>query len=504
MARGRFRGGIVIIVMVHCELLIDGHFIGGPCDQAVGKSLIRNPYNRDVVGTAAEGDFNELRVAIQSADDAYRTWKLSTNEDRRKLLQRIADRVKEDRQYLSNLLTDEVGKPIIWSRGEVDRLAITFELAAREMESWGPTPVSLEIDPRGVDYEAQYIREPIGVIFGIVPYNWPFNLAAHKLAPAIASGNSIVLKPSPLAPLSTLALGRIIHECGCPPGVVNIVTASSQATEKALADPRIKMLSFTGSAKVGWHLKKLMFDRRVTLELGGDASAIVCDDADLEWALPRIIAGAFGYAGQICISIQHLLVHEAIYATVKERLVDMVSNCPTGDPRLEQTICGPMIDLENAERVESWIAEAVAMGAAILTGGKREGTLVYPCLLENVPFESKAGSSEVFGPVLTLGPFSDLSEAIHRVNRSQYGIHCGIFTKSDPDKAVRDLEVGGVVVNDYPTLRFDALPYGGVKHSGVGREGVRFAMEEMTQLKSIVRKLPAQDRNFDTGKGPNR
>ena len=363
--------------MLHAELLIDGHFIGGPCDQAVGKSLIRNPFNGDIVGTAAEGDFNELRVAIHAAQDAFQDWRFSTHDRRRALLYRIADTVRERRDELASLLTDEIGKPIGWSRAEVDRLAITFEVAAEELKGERPNVISLDSDPRGKDYEAATFRQPIGVIFGIVPYNWPFNLAAHKLAPALATGNTIVLKPSPLAPLSTLTLGRIMHECGCPPGVVNMVTASPQATEKALQDPRIKMLSFTGSPAVGWKLKQLLWDRRVTLELGGDASAIVCNDADLDWTISRLVAGGYGYAGQICISVQHVLVHSSIYQQVRERLSQATKDCSTGDPRLESTVCGPMIDNANAERVKAWIEEAVHQGANLLAGGERSGNVVF-------------------------------------------------------------------------------------------------------------------------------
>lgn len=467
-------------------MLIDGHFIGGPCDQAVGKEIIRNPYSGEIVGTAAEGGFNELRTAIHAADDAFQSWRLSSPEQRRKLLEKVAASVRDRRDELALLLTDEVGKPIAWSRAEVDRLAITFEIAARETGLLGEVPIDIGLDPRGKDYRASTIRQPVGVIFGIVPYNWPFNLAAHKLAPALASGNTVVLKPSPLAPLSTLTLARIIHESGAPHGVVNAVTASPQATEKALQDPRVKMLSFTGSAAVGWRLKQLLFDRKVTLELGGDATAIVCEDANLEWAVSRIIPGAFGYAGQICISIQHVLVHTNLYAGMRNKLIESTLACPTGDPRDEKTVCGPMIDSANADRVLNCIEQAKALGANVLAGGSRVGNVVSPTLLEDIPFEAKLGNEEAFGPIVTLAPFDTLEDAVHKVNQSKFGIHCGIFTNGDVEDAVRDLDVGGVVINDYPTLRFDALPYGGQKQSGFGREGVRFAIEEMTVLKSIV------------------
>ena len=383
-----------------------------------------------------------------------------------------------------------MGKPVTWSRGEVARLSITFDLAADQLSSYGVEALPLDFDPRGVGYTCRVERFPIGPIFGIVPYNWPFNLAAHKIAPAIATGNTIIIKPSDLAPLSTFALAKLIQEAGCPPGVMQAVLVPPAIAEKVAKDDRIKMVSFTGSPAVGWHLKDLLPEKKVTLELGGNASAIVCEDADLDWAVKRLIAGGYGYAGQICIAIQHVFVQDSIYHSVRSQLIEGTRKCPTGDPEKVETVCGPLISDAAADKVMSFVDEAIAAGAKVIAGGKREGNMIWPTLVENVPPGVRLASEEVFGPVLTLARFGKLEEAVKQVNSPQYGIHCGVFTRSisQAEYAFRELEVAGVIVNDYPTLRFDNFPYGGIKRSGFGREGVRYAMDDMTELKVMVMK----------------
>lgn len=475
--------------MRHGEMLINGVFVGGPCDQSIGKVLIRSPYSGSVVGTAAEGGYLELRTATSAADEAFSTWRKTPKADVKRMLTQVSGLVRDRSEDLVEILTDEVGKPVTFSRAEVERLAITFEEAADVVEHFGgPTEVEVTRDSRGTDFRTSIRRFPRGVIFGIVPYNWPFNLAAHKLAAAIASGNTMVLKAPPQAPISTLTLARILHESGIPPGVVNFWNGEARDAERAIReDARIKMLSFTGSATVGWKLKALVPDLPVTLELGGDAFAIVHKDADLDWAIQRLIPGAFGYAGQICISVQHVLAHSDIYEDLKRRLVEATRACQVGDPRDEKVICGPLISDEAADRVEGWIQEAVDMGANPLVRGERSGRLIGPTLLENVPFEAKIGHEEVFGPVLTLSRYESLEDAFAWVNRSQFGIHAGIFT-ADPSAAsdaIEKLEVGGVVVNDSPSIRFDKMPYGGTKRSGFGREGILASMLEMTEPRAI-------------------
>jgi len=476
---------------MHTEMLIDGCFVGGPCDQSIGKQVIRSPFDGRIVGTAAEGGWTELRACIDAANHAFQTWRNASKQDRQTLLRRIAELVRERESELAELLCAEVGKPITASLGEVARLAITFDHAAALLEDYGHESLSLESDPRGASYSCVVERFPRGVIFCIVPYNWPFNLAAHKIAPALATANTVIVKPSPLAPLTTMSLVRLIHEAGCPEGVINLWNGPAPVAQKGLADQRIRMLSFTGSAEVGWKLKQLVTDRPVVLELGGDASAIIFDDADLDWATQRIALGAYSYAGQICISIQHVRVQEAVYEEVKLKLIQATLACPFGDPTLPETVCGPLITDEAAEKVEAMLSEAISGGATVLAGGQRQSRMFSPTLVENVPSDCRLAREEVFGPILTLSPFQHLTDAIQAVNASDYGIQTGIFTQSPTiaEMAYRDLEVGGVIINDFPTLRFDCMPYGGVKKSGFGREGVRCSMDEMTEPKTRLTKI---------------
>lgn len=479
--------------MRHAEMLIAGHFVGGPCDQATGKSVLKNPWNGRVAGTAAEGGPNDVEAAIQAAAEAFEGWRRTAPSERSYLLSAIAEAVRARRDELAALLVEEIGKPVCWALGEVDRMAVTFDLSARATERLAPAEEALDYDARGAGYRAEVRREPLGPVLCIVPYNWPFNLAAHKLGPALAAGNTVVLKPSGLAPISTLTLARIVHEAGAPPGVINAVNVSGRLAEQAALDPRIKKVSFTGSPAVGWRLKDVLPRKRVTLELGGDASAIVLDDADLDWAAARLAPSAYGYAGQVCISAQHVWATPGVYEALRNRLVAATESCPTGDPADPKTVCGPLIHGESADKVMAWVDEADGAGAQILAGGQREGNLVYPTLVEDVPATTRLGCEEVFGPVLTLGRVAHLEEAIARVNAGRYGIHVSIFTDDAAagERAATVLEVGGVVVNDFPTLRFDGLPYGGVKESGFGREGVPYAIQEMTELKSVVRRLPS-------------
>lgn len=471
--------------MNHQEILIGGQFFGGACDQSIGKLVSRNPFDGSAVGTAAEGGWPEMSAAIDAATLAFEGWRASSRADRQRLLRGIAALVRDREAELVDTLSREVGKPVTWSKGEVARLAITFDLAADYLSAPARQVLPLDFDPRGSGYSCAVERFPIGPVLAITPYNWPYNLAAHKIAPAIAMGNTVVMKPSALAPVSSLLLSRLIHEAGCPAGVFNAVVCDDSAAEKAVTDPRIKVVSFTGSEKVGWHIKSLVPDKHVTLELGGDATAIVMPDADLDWAVSRIVSGKYGYAGQICISVQHALVHESVYSEVRDRLIAGTLACPTGDPMDPATVCGPMINSAAADRVMAWIADAVSKGATLLAGGFRNGNVIKPTLLEGVPGSALIDHEEVFGPVLTVRPFATVEEAIARVNSSRFGIQCGVFTKDEAiaEKFYRGLDVGGVVIGDFPTLRFDNMPYGGNKRSGFGREGVASACEEMSQTK---------------------
>ncbi len=458
---------------------------------SLGTVQIRAPYDGTLVGTAPVSGSDEAERAIVSAVEAFRDWRESNPLDRQRLLVRIAGLVRERAEELSQLMAIEVGKPITWSRAEVVRLELTFRLAAGLLDEPARMELPLEFDPRGKDYRCSVVREPVGPVFAIVPYNWPHNLSAHKIAPALAAGCTVVLKPSSLAPLSTFALVDLIHDAEVPAGVFNALLCENDVAEGIVKDERIAFVSFTGSPRVGWHLKGLVPEKHVSLELGGDASVLVFDDANLDWAVERTVLGKYGYAGQICIAVQHARVHEGVYEQFKSRMIAATEATPYGNPLDVKTVCGPLISSEAADKVMEWIQEAEDAGATVIAGGNRVGNVIEPTLVENVPSGCRLAKEEVFGPVMTLSSFSSDEEAIERVNDSQFGIHCGVFThdRKRIERLYSSLEVSGVVVNDYPTLRFDNMPYGGVKRSGFGREGVRYAYEEMTTPKVLLERL---------------
>lgn len=470
----------------HAEFLIGGVFYGGPCDQAIPKEVVTNPYDGRVVGTVAVSSYRDGVAAVEAAEEAFETFRRSPRRTRRRLLRDVARLVRERSDELATLLVEEIGKPIVWAEGEVARLAITFDLAADLLATYGGEWIPTDLDPRGDGYSLTVERFPVGPVLAIVPYNWPYNLAAHKIAPALATGNTVVVKPSRRSALSTLALCRLIHEAGCPAGVLNAINVTGAEAERLAAHEAIKTISFTGSPAVGWGLKDRFPRKRVCLELGSDSAAIVAADADLERAIPRIVAGGYGYAGQVCIAVQRVLVVDAVYEEARTRLIAATEACPRGNPADRSTVCGPMIDAEAADKVMGLIADAESKGATVLAGGNRIGNLVEPTLLEGVPPEARLSCEEAFGPILDLRRVADLEEAIRVTNASRYGIHAGVFTRdlASARRAFEALEVSGVVVDDFPTLRFDAMPYGGVKESGFGREGLRYAMDELTEPKA--------------------
>jgi len=481
---------------MHQELLIAGHKIGGPCDSSVGKETVKNPDTGRIYATVAEGGRSELSTAIAAAHDAFDVWRKSSLADRISLLLRIAELVRERREELADLAVQEIGKPITAALAEVDRMEITFRLAAKELQDhpdeWGPsgTSVDLSFDPRGSSYSARVVRKPLGAILAITPYNWPYNLAAHKIAPALATGNTIVLKPSPLGALCSLSLAMLIHDAGCPAGVLNTWNGPTPILKRYLGDERLAGVSFTGSAKVGWELFAEYPRKVLTLELGGNASVVIDDllsDEELQRAAQRCAWGAFVYAGQICISVQHIWVHESRLSQFRKFFSDAMVEVVVGDPADAATVVGPMMPGQ-IDRVLDWVDQAVKAGASATTL-RTEGNRLYPILVENASSGSLLRTEEVFGPVCTLGSFASLSEAISLVNGSAYGIHAGVFSREEAfvDRFADEVEAIGIVVNDVPTVRFDALPYGGVKQSGLGLEGVRYAMESMTRVTSQVK-----------------
>ncbi len=388
-------------------------------------------------------------------------------------------------------MTTEAGKPLSDARREVGRAIQTFSIAAEEAKRIGGEVVPLDWSPGMESHWGVTRRFPIGPILGITPFNFPLNLVAHKVAPALAAGNSILIKPAPQTPLTALLLGELLTEAGVPPGGLNVLPCNNMVAEQLVVEPRFKLLSFTGSAPVGWMLKAKCGKKKVVLELGGNAAVIVEPDADLDYAVQRCVTGGFTYAGQTCISVQRIFVHESVAAAFTENLVGLVRRLEAGDPGNERTVVGPLIDSGAAERIEGWIGEAVTQGAQLLFGGTRTGSVVQPTVLSRVTATMKVSCREVFGPLVTVTPYREFDAVLRSVNESDYGLQAGIFTQNVGRifRAFEQLDVGAVLANEIPTFRADHMPYGGVKDSGIGREGVRYAIEDMTEPKLLVMNL---------------
>ncbi|MGH7561246.1 MAG: aldehyde dehydrogenase family protein, partial [Gemmatimonadales bacterium] len=429
--------------------------------------------------------------ALRGARRAGRELAALPRHTRAGILDRVSRAIADERAALARLIAEDAGKPVTFALAEVDRAVTTFRIAAEEARRFGVAAYPADTEPRGVGYTAVAERFPVGVIAAISPFNFPLNLVAHKVAPALATGNAVVLKPPPQAPLAAFRLAELVTAAGAPAGALQVLHLPIPLAERLATDPAVALLSFTGSARVGWHLKEVAARKRVVLELGGNAAAIVHRDAgDLSALAERIAWGAFGYAGQVCIKVQRLLVDAAVARRFTRLVVDAARRLPAGDPRDARTVVGPMIDAAAVERVRAWIAEAATAGARVLLRGSLRRRLLRPTILDRVPADTRVWREEVFGPVLTVTPYRDWDEAVELANDGPYGLQAGVFTHDT--RRVRDafqrLEVGGVVVNDLPTLRLDHLPYGGVKASGFGREGVRSAMAEMTEERVLLMK----------------
>ncbi|HTS86893.1 MAG TPA: aldehyde dehydrogenase family protein [Gemmatimonadales bacterium] len=453
---------------------------------------IRHPYSGTAAARAARGTEADLELAIGAAQAGFSRMRALARHERRDILARIADALLRERASLGEELARSAGKPIGQALGEVDRAILTFSFAADEARRFGGETVPLDVDPRTIGYAGLTSRFAVGPISAISPFNFPLNLLAHKVAPAIAVGSSLVVKPPPQCPQLAFRLARLMAECGLPKGACNVLHLPVPVAERLATDPRFAMLSFTGSPGVGWHLKQVAGRKKVVLELGGNAAAVIHEDAEnLDWVAQRLAVGAFSYAGQVCIKVQRLLVHRPIYDRFVQKFVDASAALVTGDPLEPRTVVGPMIDAAAADRVERWIGEAVAAGARALLPARRDGNVLSPTILANAPRDAKVTCQEIFGPVATVAPYEDWAEALRTVNDSEYGLQAGVFTRDVKRifTAFNTLEVGGVVVNDFPTLRVDNFPYGGVKASGFGREGIRYAMEEMTEPRMLVLNL---------------
>ncbi len=407
---------------------------------------------------------------------------------RRDVLRYCVQRFEERREELALALCLEAGKPIRDSRVEVTRLIETFAIAAEEATRIKGEIIPMDISARGEGYSGMWMRVPVGACGFITPFNFPLNLVAHKVAPAIAAGCPFVLKPASLTPLGALIIGEVLAETGLPEGAFSILPSERAAADVLVTDDRLKLLSFTGSDAVGWDMKARAGRKRVTLELGGNAAVIVDETADIGFAVDRCVFGAFYQSGQSCISVQRIFVHESRYNEFRDRLVAQTKTLRTGDPRDEKTFCGPVISEKEAQRIQSWIESARSNGATVLCGGERQGLLVAPTILENVPQGEQICDGEVFGPACVLEKFRSFEDAIARVNASRYGLQAGVFTRDRlrATQVWKELDVGGVVVGDIPSFRMDHMPYGGVKDSGIGREGISSAIADMTEVRMLV------------------
>lgn len=464
------------------------YYLAGRAVAPNAELIVTNKYTGQPAARVALADPVAVDQAIAAGTGAFEQTRRLPAYRRQAILGHVARRVAERHEEFARALAIEVGKPIRDARGEVTRLIDTFRIAAEEAVRITGEHMPLDISARAEGYECIWRRFPVGPCGFITPFNFPMNLVAHKVAPAIAMGCPWVLKPASATPIGAILLGEILAETEWPAAAFSILPCRPDVAEGLVRDERIRLLSFTGSPEVGWGIKSRAGRKRVLLELGGNAACIVDRDADLDYAAERITFGAFYQSGQSCISVQRVLAQREVYAALRERLVARAGQLRLGDPLEEGTFLGPLITEEDAKRIERWVVQAVEAGARVLCGGRRSGAFYEPTYLENVDPRQPVSCVEVFGPVATLAPFEDMREAVRMANDSVYGLQCGVFTGNLDHAfyAYHELEVGGVVINDVPSFRVDSMPYGGVKNSGLGREGVRFAMEEMSEIKVLV------------------
>lgn len=453
---------------------------------------VTNKYTGEVATKVAMADADTIDKAIAAAEEAQPAMAAMAPFERQAVLEHCVKRFTERADELAQALCIEAGKPIKDAKGEVSRLIDTFKIAAEESVRINGEVVNLEISARAKGYQGMTKKVPIGPCSFISPFNFPLNLAAHKVAPAIAAGCTFVLKPASRTPIGALIIGEVLAETDLPKGAFSILPCSRDGADLFTTDERLKLLSFTGSPDVGWALKAKAGNKPVVLELGGNAACVVDEDADIEDAIDRVIVGAYYQSGQSCISVQRLLVHSKIYDEFKSRYVEKVKALVSGDPSNEDTFIGPMISEGEAERLHGWVEEAKEKGATILCGGTRDGAMLEATVMENVPKDCDASAEEAFGPLSILVPFDDYDEALEEVNNSRYGLQAGVFTRDiyKAHKAWDVLDVGGVVIGDVPSWRVDNMPYGGVKDSGLGREGIRYAIEDMSETRLMVIRTP--------------
>ncbi len=467
-------------------------FVGGKFKTTPQKHVVKAPFDGAEVGTTYLAGEAEIDEAVQAAADSFEITKKLAPFERASILEKVSNEIDTRKEEIANVLAHEAGKPIAAARIELERSVFTFKYAAEESKRIHGDIIPLDVHQLAAGRTSYVKRFPIGPVLGISPFNFPLNLVAHKVAPAIAAGCPIVIKPASQTPLTALILAEIVKNSGWPQGAFSVVPCKPALAEKMASDERFKLLTFTGSPAVGWHLKKIAGKKKVALELGGNAGVIVHSDADLEYAAKRIAIGGFGYSGQVCISVQRVLVHQPVYEKFREIFIEKVKALKIGDPLDESTDVGPVISKGDVERINEWVDEAVKGGAKIICGGSEgvlsESTVMKPTVLESATPEMKVNCLEVFGPIVTLAPYEDIYKAIGQIDASEYGLQAGLFTNDlkAAFAAWDRLEVGGVIIGDVPTFRIDHMPYGGVKSSGLGREGIKYAIEEMTELRNLV------------------
>ncbi|GAA1084189.1 aldehyde dehydrogenase family protein [Nocardiopsis metallicus] len=448
---------------------------------------VRNPYTGEAAGVVSVPTGAQVEAAVAAADAVAAQAAALPAHVRAGALDHVSRRIGERAEEIARTITAESGKPIKWARAEAGRAVSVFRWAAEEARRDSGELQRLDTDPGGTGRMAMVRRVPKGPVLGISPFNFPLNLVAHKVAPAIAVGAPVILKPAPATPVTALILGAILAETDLPAGMFSVLPMPNELAAPLITDERLPVVSFTGGP-FGWEIQRRAPHKHVTLELGGNAAAVVLDDADLDWAAQRVALFGNNQAGQVCIGVQRVVVTESVYEEFLPRLVNQVEALGTGDPADPKTDVGPLVDEAAADRVSSWIEEAVAAGARLLTGGTRDGVTVAPTVLADVPADAKVVREEVFGPVLVIQRVADTDAAFAAVNDSDFGLQAGVFTRDLPTafRAHRELEVGGVVIGDVPTFRADQMPYGGVKRSGVGKEGLRAAMTDLTHERVLV------------------
>ena len=466
--------------------LLDGEF----CSEGYPVE-IHSPYDQKTVGVAVFANAKQLDAAIAAAERTFEVTRRLPSFERQRVLREVSRQISERREECARSITLESGKPIQTARAEVDRAVFTFAVAAEEATRIGGEYLPLDLQPSTVGRWGMVRHFPLGPIAAITPFNFPLNLVAHKVAPAIAAGCTMVLKPAPQTPLTALLLGEIVQRAGWPAGALNILPLSNEDAAALVRDDRLKMLTFTGSSAVGWQLKSQAGKKRVTLELGGNAGVVVHSDADLDHAVERCAIGGFSYSGQSCIAVQRIFVQQSVFENFLEKFLARVRSFKVGDPLGQATFIGPLIREQDAVRAQSWIEEAVAGGAKLLSGGKRNGSFVEPTVLTGTRPEMRVNCQEVFAPVKTVEAYSEFGDALSAINASPYGLQAGLFTRDAAliFRAYEELRVGGLIVGEAPTFRVDHMPYGGVKDSGLGREGIRYSIEEMTERKLLVMNL---------------